>query len=289
MNGGIGAEQPDPGQRFRRYGGNVGVGQTWNDEGLVFSRFVQVNANLTFLNFWNINGGAGRGFRVLDDIDTRGGPPIVSPAGTFVYFNLNSDSRKRWRVFFHVDGGRNEAGGSNLNLNPTFTIQASGRLQMSLSARYDSGTNVAQWITNRDTNGDGVVDHVYGTLERDVVDIVVRGTYAINRDLTFQAYLQPFVAVGDYENIRRLARPRSFEFEPVVIPFNPDFNTKSLRGNLVLRWEYIRGSTLFVVWDLRQADPSRPGVFSPWRDLADAFGASANHIAMVKVSYWLDR
>ena len=64
--------------------------------------------------------------------------------------------------------------------------------------------------------------------------------------------MQPFVAVGDYDNIRRLARPRSFDFEPAVIDSDPDFDRTSVRGNLVLRWEYVRGSTLFLVWDMSQ-------------------------------------
>lgn len=29
---------------------------------------------------------------------------------------------------------------------------------------------------------------------------------------------------------------------------NPDFNVRTFRSNLVLRWEYRPGSTLFVVW-----------------------------------------
>jgi hypothetical protein len=132
-------------------------------------------------------------------------------------------------------------------------------------------------------------DHIYGTLRRNVVDITLRGTYSINRDLTFQGYLQPFVAAGDYENVRRLARPRSFDFEPVTVDDNPDFNKKSLRGNMVLRWEYVRGSTLFVVWDLSQKDETRPGSFGAFRDLGSAFRASANHVFMIKVSYWLNR
>jgi hypothetical protein len=56
-----------------------------------------------------------------------------------------------------------------------------------------------------------------------------------------------------------------------------------------MRWEYLPGSTLFVVWDLRQSDYARPGLFSPWRDLGSAFGADATHVLMVKVSYWLNR
>ena len=81
----------------------------------------------------------------------------------------------------------------------------------------------------------------------------------------------------------------STESSAVTIDDDPEFNTKSVRGNMVLRWEYLRGSTLFVVWDLSQKDETRPGSFSGLRDLGDAFGAAANHVFMVKVSYWLNR
>lgn len=288
-DGGFNIEQPDPGRLLRRYGANICGGQGWNDEGLVFDRWLCANANLTSLNFWNINGGLTRRFEVLDDIDSRGGPPILDPAAVFYYFNINSDSRKSWRVYVGGNGEQGAEGNRQRAWYTTLSLQPASQLQLSIASSYTTGTDIAQWITNRDATGDGAVDNVYGTLQRNVLDFTLRGTYSINRDLTFQAYLQPFVAVGDYENIRRLARPRSFDFDPVVIPSNPDFNTKSVRGNMVLRWEYLRGSTLFVVWDLSQSDASRPGSFSPMRDLGDAFGANANHVLMVKVSYWLNR
>ena len=44
----------------------------------------------------------------------------------------------------------------------------------------------------------------------------MRSTFAFNRDMTLQVFLQPFVASGDYTNIRRLARPLSFDFEPAT-------------------------------------------------------------------------
>jgi hypothetical protein len=158
-----------------------------------------------------------------------------------------------------------------------------------VAVSYAQGKDSAQWIENRDTDGDGLTDHVYGTLRRNVVDVTLRGTYAFSPDLTLQAYLQPFVAAGDYQNIRRLARPRSYDFEPVGMGTNPDFNQKSVRGNVVLRWEYLRGSTLFVVWNLTQSDETRPGDFHALRDIGSAFGASANHTFLVKFSYWLNR
>jgi len=282
--------QPDPGTRVRSFGGNVYTGRAWNDEGIVFGQWVGFNTWWTLLNYWNVNGGSNYNPETLDDVDTRGGPPIVNPAGRFFYFNLNSDSRKSWRFFFHLDGYRNVKGSTNFNFHPTLQLQPSSRLQVSVSPRFEKGYTVAQWIENRDNNDDDKDDDfIYGTLRRDVIDITVRGTYSINRDLTFQAYLQPFVAVGDYSDIRKLARPRSFDFDPTAVEDDPDFSNRSLRGNMVLRWEYLRGSTLFAVWDLSQKDETRPGSFRGLRDIGDAFGADANHVFMVKVSYWLNR
>ncbi len=103
-----------------------------------------------------------------------------------------------------------------------------------------------------------------------------------------QGYVgQPFVVVGDYTDIRRLARPSSFEFVPATISFDPDFNRKSLRGNIVLRWEYVCGSTLFLVWNMSTVDQTRAGVFTPLRDLGSSFNADGTHVFMVKLTYWL--
>jgi hypothetical protein len=104
-----------------------------------------------------------------------------------------------------------------------------------------------------------------------------------------QVFLQPFVAVGDYRRIGRLSRPRSYEFEPVSLDRNPDFSSRSLRGNVVMRWEYVRGSTLFVAWNLSSDDDSRPGEFRGVRDLGGAFRARATHALLVKASYWFSR
>lgn len=135
--------------------------------------------------------------------------------------------------------------------------------------------------------GDGTTDNVYGRLRRNVVNITGRATYAFSRDMTLEAFLQPFVAVGDYTSIAKLARPSSFDFAPVTLADNPDFNRKSLRSTVVLRWEYVRGSTLFFVWNLSTSDLSRPGVFSPTRDLGSAFGAPGTNVFAIKINYWL--
>ena len=206
-----------------------------------------------------------------------------------MFASVGSDSRKAWRLFVGGGAGRNTVGGWNVRIGPSLTLQPSGRLQASVSSNVTAARDSAQWIRNADVNADGATDYVYGTLDRHIVDVTVRTTYGVSRDLTLQVFLQPFVAVGAYTDIRRLARPRSFEFEPVSLADDPDFNRKSLRGNVVLRWEYIRGSTLYVAWNMSTSDTSRPGAFSPLRDVGDAFRAPGTHALMVKASYWLRR
>ena len=286
-NGRFFLRQPDPWGIFRFAQMSVGGGRTWNTDGLVLGRFANVGFNLQLRNFWRVNLFIGPDFRAMDDLDTRGGPPIVTPATTFLYFNVGTDTRKSWRVFMEFDGSRDEEGGWNADFGPELSLQPSTQLQTSVSMNYRFGRDVAQWITNEDVNGDGETDYVYGRLRRDVIDVTGRATYAFHRDMTLEVFLQPFVAVGHYTQIRRLARPSSFEFEPATIPFDPDFNRKSLRGNIVLRWEYLRGSTLFFVWNMSTVDRARPGVFTPLRDLGSSFGADGTHVFMIKMNYWL--
>jgi hypothetical protein len=172
-------------------------------------------------------------------------------------------------------------------VEPELSLQASDRLQLSVGTSYRRARNIAQWIANRDVDRDGRIDHVYGTLRRDVLDVTARATYGFTRDTTLEVFLQPFVASGDYTDIRRLARPSSFEFEPAALSFDPDFNRKSLRGNIVMRWEWAPGSTFFLVWNISTLDLTRPGVFAPVRDLGSAFGSDGTHVLMVKMTYWL--
>jgi hypothetical protein len=285
--GGFNLGQPDPWKMFRQVFWFTNGGQEFTGDDVVINRSIVTGMDFGFHNFWFVGWNTGYNARVLDDLDTRGGPPIVRPATRFWNVFLNTDSRRRWRINVGVNGGRDEEGGWNMRVGPNLAVQPSTRLTAQVSTNFNRGLTVAQWISNRDVSGDGVTDHVYGRLRQDVLDVTARATYAFTRDLTLQMFLQPFVAVGDYTDIKRLARARSFEFAPAELPSNPDFNTKSLRGNVVMRWEYVRGSALFLVWNMSTADASRPGVFSPFRDLGDTFGADGTHVFMIKMNYWL--
>ncbi len=287
VDAGLNISQPDPTKYFRSAVLFMNGGTQYNGDKLLLGQSLFMGSEVQFLNYWRIFMGGGLNARAFDDLDTRGGPPIVSPAEWFTTFFAGSDSRRRWQLSMNGGVSGNDENGWNKRANVFLRFQPRPALQATLSADYTEGEDAAQWITNTDVTGDGADDHIYGRLRRNVVSVTGRTTYAFTRDMTLEVYLQPFAAVGDYRDIRRLAQPKSFDFEPAAIAFDPDFNSKSFRSNVVFRWEYLRGSALYVVWNVANADSSRPGRFDLFRDLRSGFGATGTQVFMVKLNYWL--
>jgi hypothetical protein len=287
VNGGIFLYQPDPKSFVRNSAINFYGGRQWNDDRLLVGGFGGINGNVNFSNFWHLFIGLTRRPEHYDDVDTRGGPPIRFPAGSWMNVRVDSDSRKQWggglRMFVFHDA----VGGYATQYEANIRLQPSQRLVATVGTEITSALDSAQWIKNIDVDADGSEDNVYGTLRRHEVNITTRATYSFTRDMTLEAYLQPFVAVGNYFDVRKLARGKSFDFSPATLDDNPDFNNKSVRGTVVLRWEYVRGSTLFAVWNLSTSDDdARKGIYSPWRDLGGAFGAPGTNSFALKLSYW---
>jgi hypothetical protein len=167
--------------------------------------------------------------------------------------------------------------------------------------------------------------YVFGRLEQTVLGSEVRLDWTFTPKLTLQAYVQPFLAVGHYSQFKELAAAKAFAYnvygdggwgdnagegpngstigydaesgvytvDPdgeagAAAPFtfgNPDFNYKSLRGTVVLRWEYRPGSLLYFVWTQNRADFANPGDLRIGRDLGDLFSAPGDNIFLLKVSY----
>ena len=109
-----------------------------------------------------------------------------------------------------------------------------------------------------------------------------------SRDLSLELYLQPFLAVGTYKHFKELARPSSYMFTPYAeLDYNPDFRHRSLQSNMVLRWEYRPGSTLFLVWSQANSAFSSDPSFLPLKNIGESFLDDGSDIFFIKVNYWL--
>jgi len=68
---------------------------------------------------------------------------------------------------------------------------------------------------------------------------------------------------------------------------NSDFNVRSFRSNLVLRWEWRPGSTLYLVWQQDRSSSSPLGDLVRPLSLFDGIAVSGNNFLAIKLSYWL--
>ncbi|MFP4366552.1 MAG: DUF5916 domain-containing protein [Bacteroidales bacterium] len=105
----------------------------------------------------------------------------------------------------------------------------------------------------------------FGERDSRAFDLTLRGTYTLSPDLSFQLYSQMFVAKGKYDKFGLLVNPD--ELMPFQsYPKKSEFSYKSLLSNMVLRWEYRPGSTLYFVWSHGRSKDDILNPLAPWGD-----------------------
>jgi hypothetical protein len=250
-------------------------------------------ANLTFLNYWNMGGNVGFFRKVQDNRLTRGGPPTLELPNRSAFMYMNSDSRKR--IVLHVDGNRewSESGGGGASGSVSVEWKPSTRVNISTGPSYSRNFNSAQYVTTVDDAAARATDgkhYVFARLRQSQLSIDTRVNILFTPKASLQVYMQPLVVVGNYMDFKSLAAPRTFAFNPYSnVPYDPDFNFKSLRVNAIFRWEWRLGSTFYAAWTQQREDLANPGQFSFRRDLAHVFTGPADNVFMVKLSRWIGR
>ena len=111
------------------------------------------------------------------------------------------------------------------------------------------------------------------------------------------------IGTGVYRRPRRLARALlpvlaflvwdavaiargDWSFSPEYVTGKPDFTFGSLRGNAVLRWEYLPGSTLFFVWTQDRQTGNSNGEFDFGNAFSDVMNTQGDNIFAVKATYY---
>ncbi|MCU0236713.1 MAG: carbohydrate binding family 9 domain-containing protein [Acidobacteria bacterium] len=269
-------------------------------------------SNITFTSFWGFYFQMSHNPDTWAQTRTWGGPLMLLQRFNWFDWAVESDGRRPLVVSFggfHLlsDWGRTTHQGS-------LTLRWKPRANLSLSASpsYERQLNSSQWVTRID---DPLMTSTYGAryvfadLDQKKLACSIRLNWIFSPQLSLQAYIQPFIAVGAYRNFKEFARPRTYDFnvygsgastiaygagEYAVSPgdggqpfsiADPDFNYKSLRGTVVLRWEYRLGSTLYLVWTQNRADFQDPGDLSFGRDLGAMLRAPGDNIVMLKATY----
>ena len=114
----------------------------------------------------------------------------------------------------------------------------------------------------------------------------LRGILTFTRRLSLQFYLQVLLARGRHENYRGLVSPTSFA-PPEGDVGTYDFNQATVNANVLLRWEYLPGSTFYLVWTQVRSGDSGVYATSLRERLDQISQLPTQDVFLAKISYWL--
>ena len=303
-----------PGKIFRTWSLTLATHRTYDFGGHRIDENYYFTAQGQWLNYWSSTLFLGYDPPRYNHYLTRGGPMAYYPWGIMRRLNINSDNRRRLVLSLSGYYRTHPYGAYNYSLYIGLRWKPSDNFSLSVRPGYSWRHSVGQYIKQvadplkKETYG---VRYVLSDIIQETVPMEIRINWTFTPKLSLQAYLQPFIGVGDFFLFKELRAARTFDFDyygkgdssivkneniytidpdgpgpaqPFSFP-DPDFNLKSLRGTIVLRWEYHQGSTIYLVWTQNRADHAHPGDFQFDRDLKLLFNASGDNIILFKVNY----
>ena len=154
-------------------------------------------------------------------------------------------------------------------------------------------------------------------MDQTTISATIRLDLTITPNLSIQYFGSPFITAGKYYNFKKLIDPdgekftdRFHEFDKTEQLYNEedevweidynsdgivnyeisnlDFNYKQFNSNLVIRWEYKTGSTLYLVWSQGASDYIENGLFNYSKDMKNLFKADIENVVLLKFSYLLN-
>jgi hypothetical protein len=309
-----GYNQWEPKGIYRRYNINADVYSIYNYGGLNIQNGFEWNMSMTFKNYWNAWTGGNFGSRSMDPSMLRGGPAIKTPGRLSLRIGFASDNRKKLGMDFFTNFNKGYEGYSQ-NSYTQFEISYKPlkSLTISLNPGYSRSFSELQYVTLTDFNGND--RYVFASIDRKTINASLRINFNVSPDLTIQYWGQPFVASGRYYDYKYITDPvaekyhdrfraysgsqvtalsESFDVDEdtdgtVDYSFDKnDFNVQEFLSNLVVRWEYSPGSSVYLVWSQTRSGFNSSGNMDYLNNIGDLFDNNVNvphNIFLLKFSY----
>jgi len=223
------------------------------------------------------------------------------------------------KIYFETDGGKllqykldteaTTSGGDSsrlLRAEPGIVWKFGGRLKLGLSVGYAREREAEQYAGV--AAGAAAPVYFVGHFDQHVISSTLKVSFNFSPALSLSYYGGPFAATGRYTNFKAVVDPRASDegrrYENVSLKpvadgslqsgyrgdtlrlDNPDFNWREFKSNLVLRWEYKAGSSLYCVWSQYRSDAGDIGGFTPLSQYERLFSAHPDNTFLLKMSYW---
>lgn len=312
-SGNLSYREARPGRVFHAWLARLNWAAEWNYGGDRQALGLNPSLNLTWKNFWTTRLFGSLALPSQDERLTRGGPSMGTPRDWYVGFNQASNSAARSWGNVGAGLGRDQDGGRLGEVWAGLALRPGPRFSFSLSPYWVRETETRQYVDTVEGGGRPETygnRYAFGKIERDTISAQTRLSLTLKPDLTLDFYAEPFAASGRYTSFGELLKPRSRELrvygsDGTTLTSLPDgtrvvtdgaerfellaedFDVRSFRSTLVLRWEWRRGSTLYAVWQQdRYGDEGLPRRVGP-SDLFGTLSAPGRNVLLLKAAFWL--
>lgn len=282
-----------------------------------------VNAHFTFKNYWSYGFGINTNGPGWHRYALWGGPSLRMDRNFNFWNSFSSDNRKDLTFGLSAYRGGQTTGSNYGGIDPYINWRPTNNFSMRLSLSYrmldDNWSTWGDYEASVDSQSvDLRSDFLMADLYQETFSATLRLDFTLSPTLSLQFYGSPYVTAGHFYNFKRVADAHASEWDDRYEEYthgettydeendqylidsdmdgttnytvgNYDFNYKQFNSNLVLRWEYLPGSTLYVVWSNGLSDYIEgEGKMNFLSDTADMLKLDAENILMLKFSYLLN-
>ncbi len=276
---------------LRRYYVRLAADYRWNFDNINLTKNFEFNPVFELKNFWTLSASFQRNFSVYDDRETRGRELYKRPSEVQLKLDVTTDPRPKAVGTYSATFLSTAKGAKIFLATADITFRPVTWTELTANLLFGSTMNEEAWVN---PYGNILPDTtVFGSRETRQYSATIGGTITFTRDLTLQIYGQLFLARGHYDAYRRLVSPSSFvgfdtEFRSRLMAqgLSADFNQQVFNANVVLRWEYLPGSTIYLVWTQARNgfDDRFFNTFS--ENLSNSFRLPADNVFLLKINYW---
>jgi hypothetical protein len=290
LTGAVGYRTLDPGTLTLETSTELKVTQRRSLSGLDLGQVYSLSTFARLSSFWRLWAAADAAPRRFDDREVGNGTALER--GGYLGGRAGFESDQKRAVVVSVEGQAQAIqGGAQM-------VSATGSLTLIPLPQFELVLEPQIVWSAGEFRYTGISENVYGKLEATSVGAILRANYTFAPHLSLQAYAQGYLAAGRFEDLHQLAAPANQKVTrealamaptfptPTTGATTPDFEQAALNVNVVFRWEYLPGSTLFLVYTRSQmpeillAPP--PAMLQP-----SALGRRASSdVIMLKLTYW---
>ena len=289
----------------------------WDFGGTAIQNYATFNWSTTFLNRMQFSIRESYGWNFIDNRLLRGGPSLRYDPYFYTQVSFNTDKGKRVSVQMgyvrdHNPNGERRGYRLSNTLTPSVTLRLGDYIYIIGEYTYRINDDAVEYVARTISENISTPQYIMGRINQKTNGLTLKVQANLTPDISIQFYGSPFTSTGSFDEFKLATDTKSNTYANRFHVFasdeisyddsnniynvsrggdnylfrNPDFSFNEFRSNLVARWEYRPGSTLYFVWEHTKSKRDPYHVASWGQNLDRMIGLPTSNIFMIKLNYW---